>query len=364
MTAVVIAAPLAFVLALIGSPFVIAGLRRLRAAQPIRGVYVEAHQVKRGTPTMGGLIFIGATLVAYFIGHLAEKALPSQQIVPPRPTITGLVLLGLMVFCGAIGFIDDLLKVSRRNTAGLSGRWKIVLQIVVGGVFGTVAVHFPSTSGQTVASDHLSFIRDISWARLGSVLIVIVFIGIVMASTNAVNLTDGLDGLATGTSVIVLIAYVAISFWQYRHWCSDTTHLAYCYQARDPLETGLIASAAAGALTGYLWWGTWPARVFMGDVGSMSIGGLIAGEAVATHTILLLPVIGVLFVIITGSRIIQYVSWKTRHKRVFRQSPLHHHFEQVGWSEVNIVIRFWIIAGIGTFIGLALFYSAFLAQTG
>jgi phospho-N-acetylmuramoyl-pentapeptide-transferase len=364
MTAVIMAGALAFVLTLAGSPFVIATLRRLKAAQPIRGVYVEAHQVKRGTPTMGGLIFIFATLVAYSIGHLVEKTLPGRQTVPPGPTITGLVLLGLMVFCGAIGFLDDLLKVSRRNTAGLSGRWKIVLQTLIGGVFGTVAVQFQSTSGQTVASDHLSFVRDISWARLGPVLMVIVFIGVVMACTNAVNLTDGLDGLATGASIIVLIAYMAISFWQYRHWCSDTTHLAYCYQGRDPLETGLIASVAAGALIGYLWWGTSPARVFMGDTGSMAIGGLIAGEAVATHTILLLPVIGLLFVIITGSRIIQYTSWKIRRKRVFRQSPLHHHFEQVGWSEVNIVIRLWIIAIIGIAIGLGMFYGEFLARTG
>jgi len=364
MTAVIMAASVAFVLTLIGSPFVIATLRRLKAAQPIRGVYVEAHQLKRGTPTMGGLIFILATLAAYVVGHLVERTLPSRQIAPRGPTVTGLVLLGLMVCCGAIGFIDDLLKVSQRNTAGLSGRWKLVLQVLVGGVFVTIAVRVPSGSGQTVASGHLSFVRDIPWARLGPVLIVIVFIGVVMASTNAVNLTDGLDGLATGTSIIVLIAYVAISFWQYRHWCSDTTHVAYCYQARDPLETGLIAAGAAGALAGYLWWGTSPARVFMGDTGSMAIGGLIAGEAVATHTILLLPVIGVLFVIVTGSRIIQYVSWKTRHKRVFRQSPLHHHFEQVGWSEVNIVIRFWIIAIIGTAIGLGMFYGAFLKQTG
>lgn len=358
MTAVIMGGTLAFVLTLIGSPFVIAGLRRLKAAQPIRDIYVDAHQVKRGTPTMGGLIFTAAILAAYFVA----KALPGER-VPSGPTITGLVLLGLLVFCGAIGFIDDLLKVSQRSTAGLSGRWKIALQIVVGGVFGAVAVHFPSVDGQTVASDHLSFIRDISWARLGPALIVIVFIGIVMASTNAVNLTDGLDGLATGTSILVLIAYMVISFWQYRHLCSDTTHLAYCYQARDPLDAALIASVAVGALIGYLWWSTSPTRIFMGDTGSMALGGLIAGEAVATHTILLLPVIGALFVIITGSRIIQYVSWKTRRKRVFRQSPLHHHFEQVGWSEMNIVIRFWIIGGIGTFIGLALFYAAFLAQT-
>jgi len=250
MGAVIMAGAFAFVLTLIGSPFVIATLRRLKAAQPIRGVYVEAHQLKRGTPTMGGLIFILATLAAYVVGHLVERTLPSRQIASRGPTVTGLVLLGLMVCCGAIGFIDDLLKVSQRNTAGLSGRWKLVLQVLVGGVFGTIAVRVPSGSGQTVASGHLSFVRDIPWARLGPVLIVIVFIGVVMASTNAVNLTDGLDGLATGTSIIVLIAYVAISFWQYRHWCSDTTHVAYCYQARDPLEAGRIGAAAAGALAG------------------------------------------------------------------------------------------------------------------
>jgi phospho-N-acetylmuramoyl-pentapeptide-transferase len=362
--AVIAAAAFASILTLIGTPFAIAILRRLKAAQPIRDIYVEAHQAKRGTPTMGGLIFICATLLAYAIGHIAEKALPSQQIVPPGPTMTGLVLLGLMVFCGAIGFIDDLLKVSRRNTAGLSGRWKIALQALVGGVFGTVAVHFPSTSDQTVASDHLSFVGDISGARVGRVLIVIVFIGVVMACTNAVNLTDGLDGLATGTSIIVLTAYVGISLWQYRHWCSDTTTLAYCYQARDPLETGLIAAAAVAALSGYLWWSASPTRIFMGDTGSMAIGGLIAGEAIATRTILLLPIVGALFVIITGSRIIQYVSWKTRHKRVFRMSPLHHHFEQVGWSEGNIVIRFWLIAAVGAATGLALFYGSFLAHVG
>jgi phospho-N-acetylmuramoyl-pentapeptide-transferase len=311
---------------------------------------------------MGGLIFIGTILAAYLVGHLAENTLPSQQIVARGPTVTGLVLLGLLVCCGAIGFIDDILKVSQRSTAGLSGRWKLALQILVGAVFGTIAVRFPSATGQTVAGGHLSLVRDISWARLGPVLIVIVFIGIVMASTNAVNLTDGLDGLATGTAIIVLIAYTLISFWQYRHWCSDTTHLAYCYQARDPLETGLIAATAAASLTGYLWWGTSPAWVFIGDTGSMALGGLIAGQAVATHTILLLPVIGALFVIVTGSRIIQYVSWKTRRRRVFLQSPLHHHFEQVGWPEVNIVIRFWIIAIIGAGTGLGLFFGTFLAN--
>jgi phospho-N-acetylmuramoyl-pentapeptide-transferase len=363
MKAVIVAAAFAFIVTLIGTPFAIVNLKRLKAAQPIRDINPIAHQMKRGTPTMGGIVFICGTLGAYVIGHLVLKTLPTEQIVPPGPTITGLVLLGLMVFCGLIGFIDDFLKVSRQNSAGLSGRWKLALQVLVGLAFGVIAAHFPSTSGQTVASPYLSFVRDISTARIGTVLAVVVFIGVVMASTNAVNLTDGLDGLATGTSVVVLLAYVGISFWQYRHWCSDTTAGAYCYQSRDPIETALVAAAAAGACIGFLWWNTSPARIIMGDTGSMALGGLIAGEAVATRTIMLLPIIGALFVIITGSRIIQYVSYKTRRKRVFRMSPLHHHFEQVGWSEVTIVTRFWIIAGIGSAIGLALFYGTFLAHT-
>ena len=363
MKAVIAAAAFAFIVTLIGTPFAIATLNRLKAAQPIRDINPEAHQKKRGTPTMGGIVFICGTLAAYVIGHLVLKTLPTEQIVPPGPTITGLVLLGLMVFCGLIGFIDDFLKVARRNSAGLSGRWKLALQLLVGLIFAVVAVNYPSTSGQTVASSYLSFVRDIASAHIGTILVVVLFIGVVMASTNAVNLTDGLDGLATGTAVVVLLAYVGISFWQYRHWCSDSVHLNYCYQTRDPLETALIAAAAAGACTGFLWWNTSPARIIMGDTGSMALGGLIAGEAVATRTILLLPIVGALFVIITGSRIIQYVSYKTRGKRVFRLSPLHHHFEMVGWSEVNIVIRFWIIAGIGSAMGLALFYGAFLAHT-
>jgi phospho-N-acetylmuramoyl-pentapeptide-transferase len=361
MRAVIVAMTVGFVLTLLGSPLAIAGLRRAKAGQPIRDINPEAHQRKRGTPTMGGLIFIGGTLVAYTAGHLVLKTLPSTQIFPPGPTITGLVLLGLMVCCGAIGFLDDLLKVTRRNTAGLAGRWKLLLQLLVGGGFAVIALHFPSTSGATVADTTLSFVRDLSWAQIGTFAAIALFIAVVMATTNAVNLTDGLDGLATGTAVIVLLGYVLISFWQYRHWCSDTArHLANCYSPRDPLETSLIAGAAAASCAGFLWWNTSPARVMMGDTGSMALGGLIAGEAYATRTILLLPLIGALFVIVAGSRVIQYVSWKTRRKRVFRMSPLHHHFEMVGWSEVNIVIRFWIIAGLGVTSSLGLFYADFL----
>lgn len=365
MRAVIVAAAVAFVLTLFGTPIAIRVLRSLRYGQPIRDILPEGHQKKVGTPTMGGLVFVGATLIAYIAGHLVLKTLPAEQIVPPGPTMTGLVLLGLMVCCGAIGFVDDYLKVSRRNSAGLAGRWKILLQIVVGGVFGALALTAQSTAGITVSGTTLSYIRDITWAHIGAIGAVVLFIAVVMATTNGVNLTDGLDGLATGTSVIVLFAYMMISFWQYRHWCADTAvHLNYCYTARDPLEATMIAGAAAGACAAFLWWSTSPARIIMGDTGSMALGGLIAGEAVATRTVLLLPIISLLFVIITMSRIIQYTSFKTTGKRVFLMSPLHHHFEQAGWSEVNIVVRFWIIAGIGVAVGLGLFYGDFLVHVG
>jgi phospho-N-acetylmuramoyl-pentapeptide-transferase len=226
----------------------------------------------------------------------------------------------------------------------------------------------PSTNGETVASEHISFIRDISWLNVGKVGAVIVFVFVIMSMSNGVNLTDGLDGLATGASILVLGAYSLIGFWQYRHWCGDTAYSAnpanYCYHVRDPLEVALIAAAAAGACVGFLWWNTSPARIFMGDTGALGLGGLIGGLAVATRTTLLSIIIGGLFVIITMSVVIQIISFKTTGKRVFRMSPLQHHFELAGWSEVNIVVRFWIVAGIGVAIGLGLFYSDFLATMG
>ncbi|GIH19055.1 phospho-N-acetylmuramoyl-pentapeptide-transferase [Rugosimonospora africana] len=363
MRSVIVAACVAFVLSLFGTPFAIRGFTKLKAAQPIRDINVS-HSGKRGTPTMGGVVFIVATVVAYFAGHLVLKTLPDTQIVPPRPTVTGLVLLGLMVFCGGIGFIDDFLKVRKRNSLGLNKRGKLILQVIVGAVFGIVALYFPATNGQTVASTDISFVRDIHWLNIGKVAAVVLFVAVIMSTTNGVNLTDGLDGLATGASVMVIGGYMLIAFWQYRHWCADTHApgftAQYCYQVRDPLEIGLIAGAAAGALLGFLWWNASPARIFMGDTGSMALGGLIGGLAISTRTELLLLVMGLLFVIITMSLIIQIISFRTTGKRVFRMSPLHHHFELAGWSEVNIVIRFWIIAGIGVTVALGLFYGDFL----
>ena len=370
MRAVVIAAAVAFLVSLLGTPLAIRGFTRLRAGQPIRTDGPQTHLTKKGTPTMGGVVFIVATLIAYVAGHLTLTTLPAEQIAQVGPTMTALVLLGVFVFSGAIGFIDDFLKIRKRNSLGLSERGKLLGQLLVGVGFGLVALTFESTNGQTVASTTLSFVRDIDWLDISKYGAILVFVLVVMATTNGVNLTDGLDGLATGASIMVLGAYGLVAFWQYRHWCADNapggynaSGMQYCYEVRDPLEIAMLAAAAAGACVGFLWWNASPAKIFMGDTGSMAIGGLVAAMAVATRTILLLPIIGGLFVIITMSLIIQRISYKTTGKRVFRMSPLHHHFELKGWSEVNVVIRFWIIAGIFAAIGLGIFYGDFLAST-
>ncbi len=367
------AVAVAFLVSLFGTPIAIRVFRALKAGQPIRSVGPQTHMGKKGTPTMGGVAFIIATVVAYVAGHLALTTLPEQQIAQVGPTMTALVLLGLFVFCGAVGFLDDFLKVRRRNSNGLSAKGKLLGQLVVGTGFAVAALYFPSTmvdtrgnrtNAQTVASEHISFIRDIGWLDVGKVGAVLVFVFVIMSMSNGVNLTDGLDGLATGASILVLGAYSVIAFWQYRHWCADPAYTgSYCYEVRDPLEIALIAGAAAGACVGFLWWNTSPARIFMGDTGALGLGGLIGGLAVATRTTLLSVIIGGLFVIITMSVVIQIISFKTTGKRVFRMSPLQHHFELAGWSEVNIVIRFWIIAGLGVAASLGLFYADFLRET-
>jgi len=366
MRAVFVAVVVAFLVSLLGTPIAIRAFTKLKAGQPIRTDGPQMHMAKKGTPTMGGVVFIVATVIAYVAGHIALVTLPKAQIGQVRPTITGLVLLGLFVFCGAVGFIDDFLKVRKRNSEGLKERGKLLGQLLVGAIFGVIAVWptaaFKSTNNETVATTKLSFIRDIDWLELGRIGAIILFVLVIIAASNGVNLTDGLDGLATGTSVMVLSSYGFIGFWQYRHWCADPDYTAaYCYAVRDPLEIAMIAAAGAAACVGFLWWNASPARIFMGDTGALGLGGLIGGLAVATRTTLLLPIIGALFVIITMSVIIQRISYKTTGKRVFRMSPLQHHFELVGWSEVNIVIRFWIIGGIGVAIGLGIFYADFLS---
>jgi len=350
-----LASALAFLFSLFGTPLAIRYLKRLRIGQEIREEGPKHHASKRGTPTMGGIVFILATVVAYLVTSLTVLRGTGEGF-----SVTALVLLGLFVGMGLVGFLDDFIKVRKRRSLGLNKRGKLLGQLLVGVGFGLLALYLPNTEDVTAGSTYLSFIKDIDWLQLSKVGAVIVFAFVVIATANGVNLTDGLDGLATGSSVMVLGGYAVIAFWQYRHLCPDSLG-PYCYQARDPLEGAVIAAAAAGACFGFLWWNASPARIFMGDTGALGLGGLIAGLAMTTRTMLLLPILGALFVIITMSVIIQIVSFRSTGRRVFRMAPLQHHFELAGWGEVTIVIRFWIIAGIGVAAGLGIFYSDFLA---
>jgi phospho-N-acetylmuramoyl-pentapeptide-transferase len=345
---VLFAGGIAFLLSLFGTPIAIKYFTRLKVGQEIREEGPKHHQSKKGTPTMGGVVFVLATVLAYAIAQLVVMGKEGRGV-----TATGVVLLGLFLAMGLVGFLDDFIKVRKRRSLGLTKRGKIVGQLAVGAGFAILALEVPNDKHQTVGSTAVSFVRDVDWAHISKVGAVILFAFVVIATANAVNLTDGLDGLATGSSVMVLIAFSLIGYWQFRH--------ANLYDVRDPLEVALVAAAAAGACFGFLWWNAFPARIFMGDTGALGLGGLIAGLAVATKTILLLPIMAILFVIITASVIIQIVSFRTTGRRVFRMAPLQHHFELAGWGEVTIVIRFWIIAAIGVASALGIFYSDFLA---
>jgi phospho-N-acetylmuramoyl-pentapeptide-transferase len=365
--ALIVAAAIAFLVSIVGTPLAIRGFTRVRVGQPIRSDGPKTHLVKVGTPTMGGVVFILATVIAYVAGHVTLASLPDQQLHPTGITTTGVVLLGLFCGLGLVGFIDDYLKVRHRNSLGMRKRNKLYGQMVAGAVFGILALYLPSRGvrGETVAGHYISFVKDVTWLDITKIGALLLFVFVVMAMSNAVNLTDGLDGLATGTSVMVIGAYALIAFWQYRHWSADPHyHGAYVYFVRDPLDVAIIAGAAAGACFGFLWWNASPARIFMGDTGALALGGLIGGLAFATRTVLLVPILGLLFTIITITWVIQIGTYQLWQKRVFRMVPLQHHFELAGWSEVNIVIRFWIIAGLGVATALGLFYADFLRVVG
>lgn len=347
MRSILAAALLAFLLAVFCTPVAIRYLRRLKVGQEIRAEGPQQHASKRGTPTMGGIVFILATVVAYAVVHIVLAGEVDRGV-----TATGVFLLGLLVGMGVVGFLDDYIKIRKKRSLGLNKRGKIAGQLLVGIGFGLLAVLIVNGDGLTVASDSVSFIRDIPWLPITKFGTVAFITFITISTANGVNLTDGLDGLATGSSVMVLLAYALIGYWQFRHPAN--------YVVADPLEIAIIAAAAAGACFGFLWWNAAPAKVFMGDTGALGLGGLIGGLAVATRTEFLLVIIGALFVIILVTEIMQIVSFRMFGRRIFRMVPLHHHFELAGWPEVNIVIRFWIIAAIGVATGIGVFYLDFL----
>ncbi|HVV31484.1 MAG TPA: phospho-N-acetylmuramoyl-pentapeptide-transferase [Mycobacteriales bacterium] len=352
MKSVLIAAMTGLVLSLLLTPAAIHLLRRRGYGQEIREDGPASHQTKRGTPTMGGTVIIAATLCGYGLAHL---------IGWHGPTASGLLVLMVMTGLGLVGFLDDFLKIRNQRSLGLTKSAKFLGQAGVAVLFGLLATHFRSTDlvRLTPASTHVSFIHD-STIALGAVGFVIWAFLMISATSNAVNLTDGLDGLATGTSAMVFAAYVIIAFWQFGNRCGEAT--GTCYHVRDPLDVAVVAAAAMGACFGFLWWNASPARIFMGDTGSLALGGAFASIAMVTRTELLLLVLGGLFVAITVSVIVQVAMFKMTGRRVFRMAPLQHHFELAGWQEVTIVIRFWILAGLAVAFGLGLFYAEFLSH--
>ncbi|MFH8341027.1 phospho-N-acetylmuramoyl-pentapeptide-transferase [Streptomyces sp. AM6-12] len=342
-------------LTLVGTPLLIKLLARKGYGQFIRDDGPREHLSKRGTPTMGGIAFILATVAAYFL---------SKVISGKPPTFSGLLVLGLMVGMGLVGFLDDYIKIVKRRSLGLRAKAKMAGQLIVGIAFAVLALMFPDARGNTPASTKLSFITDFGWS-IGPVLFVIWALFMILAMSNGVNLTDGLDGLATGASVLVFGAYTFIGVWQYQESCANAqtlTNPAACYEVRDPLDLAVVASALMGACLGFLWWNTSPAKIFMGDTGSLALGGVLTGLAILSRTELLVAIMGGLFVLITMSVVIQVGSFRLTGKRVFRMAPLQHHFELKGWSEVLVVVRFWIIQGICVIVGLGLFYAGWAAE--
>ncbi|SEC64406.1 Phospho-N-acetylmuramoyl-pentapeptide-transferase [Streptomyces misionensis] len=342
-------------LTLVGTPLLIKLLARKGYGQYIRDDGPREHASKRGTPTMGGIAFILATVAAYFL---------SKVITGKPPTFSGLLVLGLMVGMGLVGFLDDYIKIVKRRSLGLRAKAKMAGQLIVGIAFAVLALMFPDARGNTPASTKLSFITDFGWS-IGPVLFVVWALFMILAMSNGVNLTDGLDGLATGASVLVFGAYTFIGVWQYQESCANAqtlTNPAACYEVRDPLDLAVVASALMGACLGFLWWNTSPAKIFMGDTGSLALGGVLTGLAILSRTELLVAIMGGLFVLITMSVVIQVGSFRLTGKRVFRMAPLQHHFELKGWSEVLVVVRFWIIQGICVIVGLGLFYAGWAAE--
>ena len=350
MIQIVLGTLIAAVISLFGTPVLIRVLTRRNLAQAIResadGIVYPEHSGKKGTPSMGGVAIVVAVVVGYLSAHLIRW---------DAPTASGLLALYLMVGLSAVGFADDYLKVFKLRSGGVRARTKLLGQAAVALSFAALSTQFPDENGLTPASQAISVVRDTPWVLpLGLFLLWIWFI--VTAITNGVNLTDGLDGLAAGAAVLTFGAFTLIGVWQYGQSCSMASTLG-CYDVRDPLDLAVFAATAAGACFGFLWWNTSPARIFMGDTGSLALGGAMAALAIMSRTEMLFVLLGGLFVLVTLSVVAQVGSFKLTGRRVLRMAPLHHHFEMVGWAEITIVVRFWLIQGMCASAGLSIFYA-------
>ena len=349
MTNVLASGVLAILISVLAGPRAVRLLRRLRIGQRIRDEGPAGHQTKSGTPTMGGLLIIVATVVPYAIfSSFGARSL---------------AVLFALLGCGLIGFIDDYLSVVRRRSLGLRGRYKLMGQVLISAVLCLVAHE------QGISTRLFVPIADIH-VDLGAGWYVLVFL-IVLGASNAVNLTDGLDGLAAGTTTIAMLAFTAMAVIGFQVGqralripgedvpLSGPGLFAIEQQTSQTLDMAILAAALLGACVGFLWFNSYPAEVFMGDTGSLALGGALAGFAIFTKTELLLPLIGGIFVIEAASVIIQVISFRRFGRRVFLMAPIHHHFEMKAWSETKIMFRFLIVASIFASIAFVLYYVRF-----
>jgi phospho-N-acetylmuramoyl-pentapeptide-transferase len=332
-----IAGSVGLIAALAGTPLLIQTLQARGIGQQIREDGPRGHTSKAGTPTMGGIMIVLATVVAYLVAHLRSGAVFTRAAV---------LVIFAVVAMAIVGSVDDWIKVSRQRSLGLNKRTKMAAQILVTFAFAALAVYWAH-----VRTD-LAFARDVGPELNNGVYIVWAML-VMIAASNAVNLADGLDGLAAGSSAFAFAAFIFIGFWQFRHQS--------VYHVGPALDLSLVAAAMGGACAGFLWWNAAPARIFMGDTGSLAIGAGLGALALTTNTHLLLPIVCGLFVLITLSVVIQVAAFRLFGRRVFRMAPLHHHFELVGWPETTVIVRFWIMAALCTALALGIFYADFLS---
>jgi phospho-N-acetylmuramoyl-pentapeptide-transferase len=340
---ILVAGMVGLIISLLGTPVAIRRFRRRGWGQLIREEGPKAHYEKRGTPTMGGLIILAGTIAGYLVGHVGSEGFSA-------PADSGILALSTIVALGLLGFLDDIIKIRKSRSLGLQKRAKFLGQVIIAAIFGVVAVKVVG-----IGTD-LSFFRSTA-INLGIFFYFWVFL-MVAASSNGVNLTDGLDGLAVGSAAQVLAAFVVIGFWEFRH------PVFYEWRATgsDPFDLALVAAALFGSCAGFLWWNTAPAKIFMGDTGSLMLGGAMAVLAILLNTQLLLVVMGGLYVIETLSVIAQVAIFKRTGKRIFLMAPIHHHFELAGWPEFTVIVRFWVLSGLSVAFGLGLFYADFISK--
>jgi len=325
--------------AVLSTPFLIRWLLKNNIGQQIREDGPQVHIAKAGTPTMGGICIVSAVVIGFLSAHVIPGVTWSRS---------GVLVMLAILGAAAIGFADDWIKVRHRRSLGLNKRAKFGAQTALGLTFSVLAVYWAH------ASTTLSFTRyDSLGLHMGTGVWIVWATVIIAAAANAVNLTDGLDGLAAGSATFCFATLAIIGYWQYRHFT--------IYHVGDALDLALASVALAGACVGFLWWNAAPAKIFMGDTGSLSIGSGLAALCLLMNLDLLLVILGGLFVIVTLSVVIQVISFRVFHRRVFLMAPLHHHFELMGWPETTVIVRFWILAGLFAALGLGIFYGDFLS---